>query len=101
MTFSETGDKIKPLKNIPKNGKHDMTETYMPAFKDLDEMQTHHVNGLKLTVNHAYHGSSFYKKKLDDLKIQPDDINSLEDIEKLPFTKASDLRDVFPLRFCQ
>ena len=74
-----------------------MTETYMPAFKDLDELQTHQLNGLKWTVNHAYHGSSFYKKKFDDAKINPDDINSLEDIEKLPFTTASDLRDGYPL----
>ncbi|MEA3436765.1 MAG: phenylacetate--CoA ligase family protein, partial [Thermodesulfobacteriota bacterium] len=74
-----------------------MTETYMPAFKDLDELQNHQLNSLKWTVNHAYHGSFFYKKKLDDAKIHPDDINSLEDIEKLPFTTASDLKDGYPL----
>ena len=83
---------MKPLKNVPKTGEHDMTRTYMHAFKDLGEMQTHQLNGLKWTVNHAYNGSSFYRKSLDDAKIQPDDINSLEDIKKLPFTTASDLR---------
>jgi len=74
-----------------------MTESYMPAFKDLDELQTHQLNGLKWTVNHAYYGSSFYRKRLDDAKIHPDDINSLEDIQKLPFTTANDLRDGYPL----
>jgi len=74
-----------------------MTETFMPAFKDLDELHAHQLNGLKWTVNHAYRGSSFYRKMLDDAKIHPDDIHSLDDIEKLPFTTASDLRDGYPL----
>ncbi len=74
-----------------------MSETFMPGFKDLDELQTHQLNGLKWTVNHAYRGSSFYRKMLDDAKVRPDDIHSLEDIEKLPFTTANDLREGYPL----
>jgi len=74
-----------------------MTETFMPTFKDLDELSAYQLNGLKWTVKHAYQGSPFYQKRLDEAKVSPDDISSLEDIEKLPFTTASDLRDGYPL----
>ena len=74
-----------------------MTDTFMPKLKDLDKLRVHQLSGLKWTVNHAYHGSSFYSKKLDDANIRPDDIHNLEDIEKLPFTTATDLRDGYPL----
>ena len=70
-----------------------MTDTFMPKLKDLDQLRVHQLSGLKWTVNNAYHGSSFYRKKLDDANIRPDDIHNLEDIEKLPFTTATDLRD--------
>ena len=74
-----------------------MTETFMPTFKDLEELRAHQLNGLQWTVKHAYQGSQFYRKRLDEAKVRPDDINSLEDIKKLPFTMANDLKDGYPL----
>ena len=51
---------------------------------------------MKWTVRHAYHGSHAYKKKLDDAGVRPEDIHSLDDLQRLPFTTAEDLRDGYP-----
>ena len=47
-------------------------------------------------VNHAYNNVPFYKKKLDEIGLQPGDIHSIDDIGKLPFTVKTDLRDNYP-----
>ncbi|MGN1214347.1 MAG: phenylacetate--CoA ligase family protein, partial [Bacteroidaceae bacterium] len=38
----------------------------------------------------------FYKKKMDSRGITPDDIKTIDDIVKLPFTTKTDLRDEYP-----
>jgi len=47
-------------------------------------------------VNYVYHNVPFYRSKLQELDITPDDINCIEDIVKLPFTTKQDLRDNYP-----
>ena len=74
-----------------------MQKSYMPAFKTPEDLQRHQLNGLKWTVNHAYNGSPFYRKRLDAAGIRPDGINALDDIRRLPFTTADDLREGYPL----
>jgi len=51
---------------------------------------------LKETVKNAYENVPYYRKRLDGMNIKPDDINTLKDIEKLPFTTKDDLRDSYP-----
>ncbi len=51
---------------------------------------------LKQTVERVYHDSPFYRKKMQELDITPDDINGIDDIVKLPFTTKYDLRDNYP-----
>jgi phenylacetate-CoA ligase len=51
---------------------------------------------LKKTVNIVYDNVRFYKEKFKELKITPDDIKTLEDIRKLPFTTKNDLRNNAP-----
>ncbi len=48
------------------------------------------------TVQRVYSLTPFYKNKFDELKITPNDIKSIDDISKLPFTKKQDLRDHYP-----
>jgi phenylacetate-CoA ligase len=74
-----------------------MQKSYMPAFESPEDLERHQLNGLKWTVNHAYNGSPFYRKKLEEAGIQPNSINTLDDISKLPFTTADDLRAGYPL----
>ena len=68
----------------------------MPSFKNLDELRQHQLAGLQWTVNHAYQGSSFYREKLDAAGVGVEDIRMLDDIRKLPFTTADDLRKDYP-----
>jgi len=73
-----------------------MRKTFMPGVKSEEELQSLQLEGLKWTVNHAYEGSSFYRRRLKDAGIQPLEISSLEDLGKLPFTTAEDLREGYP-----
>ena len=73
-----------------------MEKRFAPAVKTDGELKALQVEGLKWTVNHAYQGSSFYKKRLDDAGVKPVDIRSLEDLKKLPFTTSKDLQEGYP-----
>ena len=73
-----------------------MSQTFMPAFQNRDQLKAHQLKGLQWTVAHAYQGSDFYRQRLDDSGARPDAIGRLEDIRRLPFTAADDLRDGYP-----
>lgn len=47
-------------------------------------------------VKHVYDNSAFYHKKFDEMGLKPQDIQSIDDISKLPFTVKQDLRDNYP-----
>lgn len=51
---------------------------------------------LKTTVNRVYNKVPHYRKKFDELGIKPEDIKSLKDLARLPFTTKNDLRDNYP-----
>ncbi|MEM0266162.1 MAG: phenylacetate--CoA ligase [Archaeoglobaceae archaeon] len=61
--------------------------------KDLEKIQE---KKLRALVSNAYNYSRFYRKKFDELGIKPEDVKSLDDVQKLPFTKKSDLRENYP-----
>ncbi len=61
--------------------------------KDIKELQ---LKQLKKTVDLVYENVPFYQKKFKELKIKPDDIKTLEDIRKLPFTTKDNLRKNAP-----
>ena len=47
-------------------------------------------------VKNVYDHVEFYRKKMDDMGIEPGDIKGIEDIGKLPFTTKEDLRANYP-----
>ena len=47
-------------------------------------------------VKHCYEHVPFYKKKFDEIGLRPEDIRSIDDLQKLPFTTKQDLRDTYP-----
>lgn len=61
--------------------------------KKIKELQ---LERLKKTVRTVYDNVPFYKKKFKELKLKPDDIKTLDDVHKLPFTTKNDLRDNAP-----
>jgi len=68
----------------------------MPPFTTRDELENHQLKGLLWTVAHAYQGSPYYRNRLDEARINPDDIGTLDDIRRLPLTQADDLREGYP-----
>jgi phenylacetate-CoA ligase len=60
------------------------------------EMEALQLSRLLQTVKKVYENVPFYKEKFDELGIAPEDIKTLEDVKKLPFTKKKDLRDQYP-----
>lgn len=61
-----------------------------------DEMFALQSERLVKQVKNVYEHVSFYKKKMDDLGVEPGDIKGIEDITKLPFTTKEDLRNNYP-----
>ena len=74
-----------------------MNTTFMPQFKDIDQLFEHQLEGLKWTIDHTYNGSAFYKKQFEKAGITPGDITSLDDLNRLPFTTGNDLKEGYPL----
>lgn len=64
----------------------------MPREKLL-ELQ---LERLKRMVNRIYHDVPFYRNKFQEMGLMPEDVKSLEDLQKLPFTTKVDLRDNYP-----
>ncbi len=53
---------------------------------------------LQKVVKQAYDNVPYYKKRFDEVGIKPEDIKTLKDIEKLPFTSKTDLREAYPFQ---
>ena len=68
----------------------------MPKVTSQEELKALQLEGLKWTVAHAYDGSPFYKKRMDHAAVGPKDIQSLDDLNRLPFTTAQDLKEEYP-----
>ena len=51
---------------------------------------------LQAVVKRAYENVPYYRKRFDEEGVKPEDIKTLKDIEKLPFTTKTDLRDAYP-----
>ncbi|MGA6924644.1 MAG: ATP-binding cassette domain-containing protein, partial [Desulfosarcina sp.] len=71
-------------------------QTFMPDFSTPHALADHQFNGLRWTVRHAYEGSSFYRQRLDAAGVEPESIQGLDDLQRLPFTTADDLRECYP-----
>ena len=61
--------------------------------EDMTKLQNER---LAATVKRCYEKVPFYKRKMDERGIKPEDIKSIKDITKLPFTTKYDLRDEYP-----
>jgi len=65
---------------------------YLPE-PQLRQLQLHR---LKVVVRRAYDNVELFRTRMQERGLTPDDIRSLEDIRKLPFTVKTDLRDTYP-----
>ena len=61
-----------------------------------DEMQTLQSKRLVKVLDRVYHNVEYYRKKMQEVGIEPGDINGIEDLHLLPYTTKNDLRDTYP-----
>ena len=61
--------------------------------QDLEELQ---LKKLQATVKRAFEKIPYYNKRYSEVEVYPEDIETLKDIEKLPFITKDDLRESYP-----
>ncbi len=61
-----------------------------------DELGALQLKKLSYQLEKVYHNVPFYKQKFDAAGVKPEDIRTLNDISRLPFTEKQDLRDNYP-----
>jgi phenylacetate-CoA ligase len=66
----------------------------------VEKLQKFQLDKLKETITWISQKVPFYKNKLKELGIKADNLNSIEDSAKLPFTVKDDLRDNYPFDLC-
>jgi len=61
-----------------------------------DELQAVQLERLKQTLRHAYENVAHYRRSFDEAGVHPDDLKTLADLAKFPFTTKKTLRDNYP-----
>ncbi|KAB1190064.1 AMP-binding protein [Haloferax sp. MBLA0076] len=70
--------------------REDVTRLPRPELRDVQDER------VRAVVEHAYENVEFYRRKLDDAGVHPSDVQSVDDLSKLPFTTKEDFRDEYP-----
>ena len=75
-----------------------MKNYYQPEIETmpLEQLQALQSERLVAQVQHVYENVEFYRKKMDEAGVKPEDIKGIEDLYKLPFVTKADLRDQYP-----
>ncbi len=68
-------------------------ESVLHSRPELEELQ---LRRLQWTVRHAYENVPHYHRRFTEHGVTPDDIRTLDDIRRLPFTTKADLRETYP-----
>jgi phenylacetate-CoA ligase len=62
----------------------------------LDELRSLQLERMQSSLRHAYDNTAAYRAKFHEHGVHPDDLKSLEDLARFPFTTKQDLRDNYP-----
>jgi phenylacetate-CoA ligase len=73
-----------------------MDRAFDAKVKTDDELKAFQLERLKWTAKHVYRNSAFFKERFDGHGVRPDEIKTLDDIRKLPFTSNKDLQSGYP-----
>ena len=63
-----------------------------------DEITAVQLERLRWSLRHAYDNVAHYRRAFDDAGIRPDDLRSLADLARFPFTTKQDLRENYPFK---
>ena len=69
---------------------------FIPDQLPREQLQALQLERLQWTVQHVHQNSPFYREKLQQAGIQPEDVRSLEDLRRLPLTDKNDLQAQYP-----
>jgi len=75
-----------------------MGNYYQPAIETmpLPQLQALQSERLVAQVKHVYENVAFYRDRMDQAGVKPQDIHGIEDLHRLPFINKDDLRDQYP-----
>jgi Coenzyme F390 synthetase len=75
-----------------------MTRYYNEQVETASRDQMFYIQSLALTrkIKQVYDNVALYRRRMDEVGIKPEDIKSVSDLSKLPFTHKQDLRDTYP-----
>ncbi len=62
----------------------------------IDEIRATQLERMRWSLRHAYNNVPMYKGRFDAASVHPDDLQTLADLVKFPFTYKNDLRDNYP-----
>jgi phenylacetate-CoA ligase len=68
----------------------------LPEFASRKELEARQLALLKRSIAHAYANTAYYRAKCDAARVRPEDLRSLADIARFPFTLKSDFRANYP-----
>ena len=77
-------------------GKYYQEEIETASREKIVELQNEKI---KKQVKHVYENVAYYRRLMDEKGVKPEDIQTIEDIHKLPFISKTDLRDAYPYGF--
>ena len=84
------------MKKCEKTTSESFNPASAPDYLPVQQLRELQVSRLKAIVKRAYENVELFRQRLKERKVTPDDLNSLDDIAKLPFTVKTDLRDTYP-----
>ena len=69
---------------------------YAMDFIDGDHLEAMQLERMKKIIAHAFKNVEFYRNRMRKYNLTPDSVQTLDDVEKLPFMVKQDLRDTYP-----
>jgi phenylacetate-CoA ligase len=81
-----------------KKENHLMQHYYQPEIETMPVEQIKALQSERLVkqIKHVYENVEFYRNRMDEAGLKPEDIHGIEDLHKLPFITKDDLRDQYP-----
>ena len=75
-----------------------MANYYQPEIETMPYEQLRQLQNERLVkqVQHVWDNVPYYRQKMEEKGVTPDDIQSIDDLHKLPFLSKADLRDAYP-----
>ena len=63
---------------------------------EREELEQVQLERLEATLSRVHRSVPFYRKRFDEAGFDPDELRSIEDLRRLPFTAKADLRESYP-----